>query len=571
MAFWLQREVILVRDDLDWIVIMAVITMTRFCYIMVSKSAFTCSASQRRYLAIFARLSQHDSPHDEIRSGETVRSAMLAEIDGVHKPRERPRLNATKERKRSSQQEQNRFEAQSTSWALPSEEVVVNATKAGPTEVSPDTTEITVNGTPRKVSAIYLRDLCRCSQCVDPSTRQKLFSTVDIPQTIQARQEPSDDHNIIRVRWENDIRRFSEDHITDINVGLLPETPVLTRTAEINSWLPERVHWTSDRLKFDVKDISYDSYMFDDSVLCDALRTLHSHGLLFLTNVPEDERAVANIAERVGPLKRTFYGETWDVRSVPNANNVAYTSQDLGFHMDLMYMQQPPHLQMLHCIRSSAAGGASLFTDSHRAARDLFRDDPRAFEDLCTNDISFHYDHMKSHYYHQARKTIALYKPKRTMSLEAAVVKQEQALAQSSERGIQKAADGAASMSARIRSVAWSPPFQAPFSTSHGCDDRMHKWHAAASKFNAKIQEKEGIYERMMRPGECVIFDNRRVLHARTAFEVGDAGKERWLRGAYLDHDVYMSRLHVLRHRLDQNSVQQHGFATDKLYQMMES
>jgi alpha-ketoglutarate-dependent taurine dioxygenase len=52
-----------------------------------------------------------------------------------------------------------------------------------------------------------------------------------------------------------------------------------------------------------------------------------------------------------------------------------------------------------------------------------------------------------------------------------------------------------------------------------------------------------------MLPGECVIFDNRRVLHARKAFEVGDAGKERWLRGTYLDWDPYWSKMRVLGKR----------------------
>ena len=55
----------------------------------------------------------------------------------------------------------------------------------------------------------------------------------------------------------------------------------------------------------------------------------------------------------------------------------------------------------------------------------------------------------------------------------------------------------------------------------------------------------------MMKPGECVLFDNRRVLHARKAFEVADAGKERWLRGAYLDKDPFVSKLRVLANRFE--------------------
>jgi len=119
-----------------------------------------------------------------------------------------------------------------------------------------------------------------------------------------------------------------------------------------------------------------------------------------------------------------------------------------------------------------------------------------------------------------------------------------------------------------IDAVAWSPPFQAPFSyialgrDPSGVSSRSRfsdlntmngkmddHWHPAAKRFDDLIHRPEGIYERMMKPGECVLFDNRRVLHARKAFEVGDIGKERWLRGAYLDKDPYMSKMRVLWER----------------------
>jgi gamma-butyrobetaine dioxygenase len=48
-----------------------------------------------------------------------------------------------------------------------------------------------------------------------------------------------------------------------------------------------------------------------------------------------------------------------------------------------------------------------------------------------------------------------------------------------------------------------------------------------------------------MQPGDCVIFDNIRLLHARTGFE-GEAG-ERHLQGCYADLDGLESTLAVLR------------------------
>ncbi len=51
-------------------------------------------------------------------------------------------------------------------------------------------------------------------------------------------------------------------------------------------------------------------------------------------------------------------------------------------------------------------------------------------------------------------------------------------------------------------------------------------------------------------PGDCVIFDNRRVLHGRAAFEPGTG--ERHLRGCYVDRDDLYSRLRILARRTRQ-------------------
>lgn len=256
-------------------------------------------------------------------------------------------------------------------------------------------------------------------------------------------------------------------------------------------------------------------------------------------------------------LDFVVYGRTWDVRSVPEAKNVAYTSQDLGFHMDLLYMEQPPHIQLLHCIRSSASGGASLFTDSLRACLDLRKEQPQLFQTLATQPVTYHYNHTDSgSFYEHSRPVVELpgFRPEH--------------LRKHVHRGISQALRLPEILSA----VSWSPPFQAPFRLQEpnyirvsgyarqvlkqvdalgALNDNVEKWHHAARRFNRLIHQDSGIYERMMKPGECVLFDNRRVLHARKAFEVGDAGKERWLKGAYIDKDPFFSTLRSLSHRFD--------------------
>ncbi|KAK5129266.1 hypothetical protein LTR08_003645 [Meristemomyces frigidus] len=408
---------------------------------------------------------------------------------------------------------------------------------------------------------MLLRDSCCCPLCVDPSTKQKLFSTTDIPATIGGTASSSDDEEFCTLRWTDDVPGFPDDHVTTLPKDMLRE--FVTTGGPVASPKPsERVTWSPDRFRRDVQDVEYEAYMSDDSVLHQALQKLHTHGLLFLTNVPESESSVSAVAERIGPLKNTFYGSTWDVRSVPQAKNVAYTSQDLAYHMDLLYMKQPPHLQFLHCIRSSSAGGASLFTDSLRAASDLFISDMEAFTNLSKTPVNFHYDHPESQYYHHQRPVFEMRDPLFLGLCRARNLREMVNIAETRLGIMQRDLD----ITRWIDAVSWSPPFQAPFSILSANDPsgvirlaterptdvlsyHLRQWHAAASKFHQLIRRPQMTYERMMKPGECVLFDNRRVLHARKAFEVGDVGKERWLRGAYLDKDPYESKMRMLRER----------------------
>jgi alpha-ketoglutarate-dependent taurine dioxygenase len=408
------------------------------------------------------------------------------------------------------------------------------------------------------VPVMALRDMCTCPRCVDQSTRQKLFSTVDISPKITLRTV-TEVPNGVEIEWSNDIPGFDKSHKSVFTTDMFDAMAARGSSKTLPS-LPARRLWTDSQFRNEAPDLTYEAYMEDDTILYEALQQLHSYGLLFLKDVPESPDSVSRIVQRIGPLKNTFYGETWDVRSVPQAKNVAYTSQDLGFHMDLMYMEQPPHLQFLHCIRSSAAGGASLFTDSFKAISELFYSDEDAFCELEKRLITFHYDHIDSHYYQQSRPLIELaplsfggvnFTNFKSLRTHAARKKSDRDL-----RQMFKLED-------YLEAVSWAPPFQAPFQTANShlytpwknltsqMEDHVRHWHPAARKFNDIIHKEENIHERMMKPGECVLFDNRRVLHARKAFEVADAGKERWLRGAYLDKDPFISKLRVLTHRFE--------------------
>ncbi|KAM0328674.1 hypothetical protein ACHAQA_005086 [Verticillium albo-atrum] len=420
---------------------------------------------------------------------------------------------------------------------------------------------VPVDGKTVEFSAVLLRDACPCPACVHESTNQRLFSTADIPATIHARAiEVDAASDSVSIKWENDVPGSSGEHTTKLKNATLKALGNSGVPPGHRMTPPPQSLWTLEALN--LPDYDYDTYMKDDSMLYDVIHQLRVDGLAFVTNVPGIEEALATIATRMGPIKDTFYGYTWDVRTVPEAINAAYTSHDLGFHTDLLYFEQPPHIQLLHCVQSASSGGASVFADAYRAAVDLFHTDPEAFDTLATVPANYHYNHPDSNMYRTTKPVIDL----RTLRIGDTVythihdyIRDWHALS------IRNGGPGwtDSMLVDCMDKINWGPPFLAPFSNHEDAspqnnaaesplsvlNSKVDRWHSAASKFNTLLQRPEYLYERKMNPGECVLFDNTRTLHSRRAFDAADVGKPRWLRGTYVDKDPYYSKLRVLQNR----------------------
>jgi gamma-butyrobetaine dioxygenase len=379
---------------------------------------------------------------------------------------------------------------------------------------------VEIDGKLRIFDTVFLRDSCTCPQCTDPHSKQKLFQTSDIPPDLQGSARPVDDVGkgpSIELSWSNDVKGFSPSHRTLHSLAWLRRA--LNTEVELRGGVrhDDRVYWDASRISRDNKWVDYADYMASDATLFAALTHLNQYGLLFLRNVPDSETSVVDLASRIGVLKDTFYGRTWDVRSKAKAENIAYTPQFLGLHMDLLYTSNPPHLQLLHSLRARCPGGESFFSDSFHAARQLYATSPFHFRTLCTFPVTYHYHHP-AHHYHFTRPVIDLLP-------------------------YPKYSDASMLPIARVN---WSPPFQAPFEARIGSNNAtsLRSFVAASHAYEKLLSSPENLFEYRLEEGECVVFDNRRVLHARRAF---DATKgERWLKGAYVDDDVFYSRLRGL-------------------------
>lgn len=176
--------------------------------------------------------------------------------------------------------------------------------------------QIPIDGETHAFSALLLRDLCECPQCVHESTKQRLFSTADIPRNISGRATSSSDsgREAVGVDWDIDAPGFQPEHRTEVGINTLRDIASSgVPSGPSHDRLDNQVLW--DAQSYQLPTLDYESYMHNDAALYQAIRQLRTHGLIFIENVPGVEQSVSAIAERIGPVKDTFYGHTWDGKS----------------------------------------------------------------------------------------------------------------------------------------------------------------------------------------------------------------------------------------------------------------
>lgn len=401
----------------------------------------------------------------------------------------------------------------------------------------------------REDQLIFVRDSCMCHLCVGITTRQRNFQTSQIPRDISIRRFTCEGQ-LIKIWWENDIHGFPSDHVTTLSYRDLWK---LQGARSLHKDLHRRKSWYSP--DFTPHEIDFQNYFNDELWFSLAVRHLYTDGILFVNNVPKNDSSVRDITTRIGPLRNTFYGETWDVTSQPNARNVAYTSDGLDFHMDLLYMSEPPSYQFLHCMDNSCPGGLSRFVDTFSAAYSLKLHHPMLYEKLLGSSLTFQYHNQGNHYMRQVptfepnltdTKSISPYR-----LAEVAPIADPSYTSPAHLRHRRSSADNATDSYLQgyyisdLRAVNYSPPFQGPLPAS---TTNLPDLVLALSRFRAFLEFPEIGHKRKLNPGTCVIFDNRRIAHAREAFEVA-SGTERRLRGAYLDDDDFLSRCEELWER----------------------
>ncbi|GAA1261565.1 hypothetical protein GCM10009665_59110 [Kitasatospora nipponensis] len=338
--------------------------------------------------------------------------------------------------------------------------------------------------------AFWLRDNCPCEQCRDPRNGQKLFQITDLPEDLALAASTEQDGHL-EVLWSDGHR--SRYPLAWLSAGHRGDA----RTEQ------DKRHWQGADFAAGIPEARWADYLADPAERAAVLRAVQRLGFAVLREVPAVERQVLAVAGTFGYVRETNYGELFDVRVEPDPNNLAFTSVAIAPHTDNPYRDPVPTLQLLHCLENAAVGGDSGLVDGFRAAELLRSEAPGDFAVLTRTLVPFVFRD-------------------RVTELRA-----DRPLIETDPLG-------------RIREVRFN---NRSIGTLRLPAAELEAFYAAYRRFAAITLRPELQLEFRLDRGDCLIFDNVRLLHARTAFEQDGS---RHLQGCYADLDSLASTLAVL-------------------------
>jgi trimethyllysine dioxygenase len=208
--------------------------------------------------------------------------------------------------------------------------------------------------------------------------------------------------------------------------------------------------------------------------------------------------------ERVAYIRETIFGGFWDFTANMEHKDTAYTTLAIGPHTDGTYSFDAPGYQMLHCLAFEGVGGENVFVDGLKVAEIMRAKHPAEYRTLTEIEITGQYIDLDRNVHLQATRPLF-----RT----------------------NKAGD--------LVQVSYNNYDRAPFYLPA---EQTEALYAALKVFASYANDPKMQYRRRLSPGDAVLFDNWRALHARDAY----TGYRR-LCGAYLNKEDVESRLRVLR------------------------
>lgn len=360
-------------------------------------------------------------------------------------------------------------------------------------EVRPDALLATWSKTgPVTYPTLWLRD--NCPSAFHPQTEERVLDLLSLDaQPVLVNAEHT---------GEGVVLHYADGHVSHLPMSLLSAHRPGRKATDPAAIKPHL--WRDDLTPASLPRYAAAQILESDCALRAWMQDTAAYGLSIVDRLDDRVDAGIEVACKIGFLRETNFGMTFEVVSKPDPNNLAYTAVTLPLHTDLPNQEVPPGFQFLHCIANEAAGGGSLFADGFALAEDLRARDPEAFRLLSEVAIPFRF--------HDRDADIRTHAPVITLD-----------------------------RAGKVSEIRWNAHIADTFDMPA---DIMPAYYRAYRAFMAMTRDPAYQLTFKLAAGEMIVFDNRRVLHGREAFDPSTGFRH--LHGCYVDRGEFNSRLRLL-------------------------
>ncbi|EDW83199.1 uncharacterized protein Dwil_GK22732 [Drosophila willistoni] len=350
-----------------------------------------------------------------------------------------------------------------------------------------------------EVNQFWLRDHCRCGECLNLETNQRRFDLLDLPANVHAlSQNYCYKTDKLEVEW-------SDGHLSSYDFDFIfasQREQVISRRSEstsLTAWNRSIILQNERHLRYSLPQL-----VTSDEEVKSVITSLIRYGIVFIDDVAPNPTMTELALRRLFPLMKTFFGEMWTFSDKKDHADTAYTKLYLGSHTDNTYFCDAAGLQALHCIEHSGGdGGENFFVDGLYVVHELRRRHPAAFDLLSRVLVPGEYIEEGEHHFHMA--PIIQLDP----------------------------------FTGELIQLRLNVYDRAVFNTLP--QSEMADFYASLRLLLEIVRDSEHQWNLKLLPGTIVLFDNWRVLHGREAY----TGR-RTMTGAYVQRTDFLSKARVL-------------------------
>jgi len=348
-------------------------------------------------------------------------------------------------------------------------------------------------GLRKEIHPFWLRERINGEEHLDKVTQQRLF-------------DPTELKNNVKINKLRLINNFLEVSFNDGTYNKFSIQDILNEFTSNNQHL-DKVSWDASLKVFN--NFYFEKNIFEKKSMHQALINFYKYGFVIFKRVPTKNNFIVKFANSIGSIRKTNFGEFFNVRSKPNPNDLAYTSLALSPHTDNPYRNPVPCVQLLHCIENEVSGGLSTLVDGYGVSEKLKNDYPNYYKILTQIKVKFQF----------IDKNVILENWAEMIELDK---------------------------NKNFKQVRFSPRLDfVPLMDKK----KLGLFYDARKKISELYNSDKFKIQFKLVPGDLIMMDNHRLLHGRTKYDINEG--KRFLQGCYIDYDSTHGKIKYLKRKFN--------------------